>query len=52
MKKQDKRAKKRKKQPLKNLPARAASAVRGGAEAAVSGRLKWSDIELKRGVDI
>lgn len=52
MKKQEKRARKRNKQPLKNLPAKAASAVRGGAESAVSGKLKWSDIELKRGVDL
>ena len=52
MKKQEKRAPKRDKRPIKDLPAKAASAVRGGAEAAVSGRLKWSDIELKRGVDI
>jgi hypothetical protein len=48
MKKQEKRATKRDKKPLKDLPAKAASSVRGGA---VSGRLKWSDIELKRGVD-
>ena len=52
MKKQEQRAKKRKKQPLKNLPARAASAVRGGAETLLPASKKWSDIELKRGVDI
>ena len=48
MKKPEKRATKRKKQPVKDLPAKAASAVRGGA---VSGLRKWGDIELKRGVD-
>ena len=48
MKKQDKRATKRKKQPVKDLPAKAASTVRGGA---VLGRTKWADIELKRGID-
>ena len=46
MKKQEKRVTKRNKQPVKDLPAKAASAVRGGA---VSGARKWSDIELKRG---
>jgi hypothetical protein len=49
MKKQKKRATKRHKQPLKDLRAKAAPAVRGGADA-VTGKLKWGDIELKRGV--
>ena len=47
MKKPEKRATKRDKQPLKDLSVKAASSVRGGA---VSGRLKWSNIELKRGI--
>jgi len=48
MKKQDKRATKRKKQPLKDLRAKTASPVRGGA-VATFGRLKYGDIELKSG---
>ena len=48
MKKQEKRATKRNKQPLKDLPAKAAAAVRGGA---VSGHTKWGDVVIKRGID-
>jgi hypothetical protein len=47
MKKQEKRATKRNKQPLKDLRAKAAPAVRGGA-GTVTGTTKWGDIELKR----
>jgi hypothetical protein len=50
MKKKEKRATKRNKQSLKDLRAKAASPVKGGA-GTVSGTLKWGDIELKRGVD-
>ena len=48
MKKKEKSAPKRNKKPLKDLPAKRASSVKGGA---VSGNLKWGDIELKRGID-
>ena len=48
MKKREKRATKQSKKPLKDLRAKAASAVRGGTGTA-PGTLKWSNIELKRG---
>ena len=48
MKKQEKRATKRDRQPLKDLSVKAASSVRGGA---VSGRLKYPNIVLKRGIE-
>jgi hypothetical protein len=48
MKKREKRATKRTKQPLKELSARTASTVNGGAIATIPGTTKWGDITLKR----
>ena len=48
MKKREKRTTKRSKQPLKELSAKTASTVKGGAIAKIPGTTKWGDITLKR----
>jgi hypothetical protein len=47
MKKREKRVTTRSKRPLKELSAKTASTVKGGAIAKIPGTTKWSDITLK-----